>query len=202
MTKVLKFKIEIEGLEDKLWRIVEITDKRTAASLAYTILASFESLAYHLYNIQYKDKIYDCWVCIEDDHSEVPPINATTTKLSELNLKENDTMVMEYDYGTPTTFKITYLGSREFEKYNGMHYPRVIDGAGSGMIDDLTNEELKEIINTIDKKGESNFYAFRPDRRNKRIYDYRKFNVEKNNLQIKRYYTKIKDGYELPEYYY
>ena len=55
MTKVLTFKVGIEGLEDKIWRKIEITDRRTVADLAYTILATFDSLAYHLYDIKYKN---------------------------------------------------------------------------------------------------------------------------------------------------
>lgn len=54
MAKVLTFKVEIEGLEDKIWRKIEITDRRTVADLAYTILATFDSLAYHLYDIKIK----------------------------------------------------------------------------------------------------------------------------------------------------
>ena len=49
MKKVLKFKVSIEGLEDKIYRIIEINDAKTIADLAYSILASFNSLAYHLY---------------------------------------------------------------------------------------------------------------------------------------------------------
>lgn len=57
MTKVLKFRVEIEELENKIWREIEITDRRTVADLAYTILATFESLGYHLYYIKYNNKI-------------------------------------------------------------------------------------------------------------------------------------------------
>ena len=61
MDKVLKFKVGIEGLEDKICREIEINDRRTVADLAYTILATFDSLAYHLYNIKYKDYTFDCF---------------------------------------------------------------------------------------------------------------------------------------------
>ena len=196
MTKVLTFKVEIEGLENVIWRKIEITDRRTVADLAYSILASFKSLAYHLYSINYNDKTYDCWVCIEDDHSEVPPINAVITKLNSLRLKENDTMIMEYDTGSTTTFKITYLGSRAFEKGNGMHYPYIIDGKGYGMIDDITSDELKEVVDDIDKTGKSDYYALEMDGRYSKIYDYRNFDLGKNNLHVRRYFYKIKYGYE------
>lgn len=198
MAKVLTFRVGIEGLEHKIWRKIEITDRRTVADLAYTILATFDSLAYHLYNIKYKDKVYDCWVCIEDDHSEIPPINAVITKLSSIGLKENDTMEMEYDTGSTTTFKITYLGSRDLERGNGAHYPYIIDGAGRGMLDDLCDFELKEIVEDIDKKGYSKHY-FTPGYERKIKYDYRNFNIKNNNTLLKGRILDIKNGYEVDE---
>ena len=199
MTKVLTFKVEIEGLEDKIWRKIEITDRRTVADLAYTILATFDSLAYHLYNIKYKDNIYDSWVSVEDNLNYEELTNAVITKLSSINLKENDTMEMEYDYGSTTTFKITYLGFSEFKKGNGMHYPYIIDGAGCGMIDDITSDELKDVVDNIDKTGESNYSVLCIDGRHTKTYDYRKFDLKKNNLHVRRNFYKIKYGYEVGE---
>ena len=198
MTKVLTFKVGIEGLEDKIWRKIEITDRKTVADLAYTILATFDSLAYHLYDIKYKNKVYDCWVCIEDDHSEIPPINAVITKLNSIGLKENDTMEMEYDTGSTTTFKITYLDSRDLEKGNGTHYPYIIDGAGRGMLDDICDFELKEIVDDIDKKGYSEYY-FTPGYERTIKYDYREFNIKNNNALLKGLVLEIKNGYEVGE---
>ena len=177
MAKVLTFKVGIDGLEDKIWRKIEITDRRTVADLAYTILATFDSLAYHLYDIKYKNKVYDCWVCIEDDHSDIPPINATITKLSDIGLKENDTMEMEYDTGSTTTFKITYLGCSDLERGKESHYPYIIDGEGRGMLDDMCDFELKEIVEDIDKKGFSEHYVT-PGYEKYEKYDYRKFNIK------------------------
>ena len=198
MAKVLTFKVGIEGLEDKIWRKIEITDRRTVADLAYTILATFDSLAYHLYNITYNDKVYDCFVCIEDDYSDIPKVNATITKLSDIGLKENDTMEMEYDYGSTTTFKITYLGCTDLERGNGSHYPYVIDGAGRGMLDDMCDFELKEIVEDIDKKGYSEHY-FTPGYERTIKYDYRQFNIKNNNALLKGLVLEIKNGYEVGE---
>lgn len=198
MAKVLTFKIGIEGLEDKIWRKIEITDRRTVADLAYTILATFDSLAYHLYNITYDNKIYDCWVCIEDDYSDIPKVNATITKLKDLELKENDTMEMEYDYGSTTNFKITYLGCTDLERGNGSHYPYVVDGEGRGMLDDICDFELKEIVEDTDKKGYSEHY-FTPGYERTIKYDYRNFNIKNNNALLKGLVLEIKNGYEVGE---
>lgn len=198
MAKVLTFKVGIEGLEDKIWRKIEITDRRTVADLAYTILATFDSLAYHLYNITYDNKIYDCWVCIEDDYSDIPKVNATITKLKDLELKENDTMEMEYDYGSTTNFKITYLGCTDLERGNGSHYPYVVDGEGRGMLDDMCDFELKEIVEDTDKKGYSEHY-FTPGYERTIKYDYRNFNIKNNNALLKGLVLEIKNGYEIGE---
>lgn len=199
MTRVLTFRVEIEGLEDKIWREIEITDRRTVADLAYTILATYHSLAYHLYDIEYKNKFYDCWIFIEDDHREVELVNAVTTKLSDMNLDKNDTMKMKYDTGSTTTFIITYLGDSEFKKGNGMHYPYITKGAGYGMIDDITNEELKEIVEDIDRTGKSDYCALLYGGRNSYLYDYREFDLDNNNLYVRRYFLKIKYSYEYGE---
>lgn len=198
MTKVLTFKVVIDGLEDKIWRKIEITDRRTVADLAYTILATFDSLAYHLYDIKYKNKVYDSWICIEDDHGGIPKINATITKLKDLKLKENDSMEMEYDYGATTTFKITYLESRDATDYEGYLYPNIVDGAGRGMLDDMCDFELKEIVEDTDKKGFSEHYVT-PGYEKYEKYDYRKFNIKSNNKKLKGLVLEIKNGYEVGE---
>ena len=77
-----------------------------------------------------------------------------------------------------------------------MHYPYIIDGAGYGMINDITNDELKEVINNIDKTGKSNYKILCIDGRRTEIYDYRNFDLDKNNLYVRRYFSKIKYGYE------
>ena len=198
MTKVLTFKVGIEGLENKIWRKVEITDTKTVADLAYTILATFDSLAYHLYDIKYKDKIYDSWISIEDDYSDIPKINATITSLSKLELKEQDKLEMQYDFESTTTFKITYLECRNLERGAGCHYPYIIDGAGRGMIDDISDFELKEIVDDIDKKGYSN-YNFTAGYERKIKYDYRDFDIKSNNILLKGIISEIKYKYEISE---
>ena len=117
MDKLLTFRIGIKRLENRIWRAIEIPDRRTVADLAYTILASFNSLAFHLYDISYKDKIYDCGIDIEDDLRPVPHTNAVITKLKDLNLQPNDKLKMTYDTGSPTTFNKVFLEARELLSY-------------------------------------------------------------------------------------
>lgn len=197
MAKVLTFKVGIEGLEDKIWRCIEITDRRTVADLAYTILATFDSLAYHLYDIKHGNDRYDCMI----DPMDLRNYNfkdAIRTKLSDVDFENNNKMIMEYDFGSTTTFIITYLESRNMEKYNGNHYPYIIDGAGRGMLDDMCDFELKEVVEDIDKKGYSDHF-FTPGYERKIKYDYRQFNIKTNNALLKGEIQDIKNGYEVGE---
>lgn len=187
MDKILIFKVGIEGLEEKNWIIIEIPARRTVADLAYTILATFDSLAYNLYNIKHKGIVYDSWVCIEDDYSDVPPENAVITPLRFMNLKKNDKLEMEYDYGSTTTFKITYLGERKLENiFEGVKYPIITDGQGHGMLDDVCDFELKEIVEDTDKNGYSK-YCFSPGYEKTTKYDYRKYNINIDKELIKMF---------------
>ena len=199
MDEILTFRIGIEGLENKIWREVEIPSRRTIADLAYTILASFNSLAYHLYDIEYKDYLFDCWVCPEEDPDFDELSNAVVTKLSELKLEKNDTMKMKYDTGSTTTFNIIYLGSRELKNYKEQDlYPIVVNGEGLGMLDDMCDFDLKDIVDDIDKLGYSNHY-FTPGYETNRKYDYRKYNIKKDNRELKGKILAIKNGYEVGE---
>ena len=49
MNKIMKFKIEIEGLEEKIWWEIEIIDRMTIADWAYTVLANRSGLGYHVW---------------------------------------------------------------------------------------------------------------------------------------------------------
>ena len=105
----------INGLEGKIWRVIEVTDKMTIGDLAYSILASFNSLAYHLYSITYKDREYNCY--IDDDllFDDETALDAIQSILSNIWLNDNDIMEMEYDFESMSTFKIKYLGYIKLE---------------------------------------------------------------------------------------
>ena len=58
-------------------------------------------------------------------------LDASQSILRDIGLNDNDTMEMEYDFGSTTTFKIKYLGSRELEENDKIYYPSIIDGASN-----------------------------------------------------------------------
>lgn len=195
MTNVLSFKVEVEGLENKIWRKIEITDTRTVAELAYTILASFDSLAYHLYNIRHNNIRYDCMIAVMEFYGKEEWVDAKTSKLKDIDFSTNKKMQMEYDYGSTYYFNIELIDVSPLKKGTGNHYPYVVDGAGRGIIDDLSSWELKEIVDDIDKKGYSD-YDFTPGYERTIKYDYRDYDIRLDNSLLKGEIFSIKCGYE------
>ncbi len=198
MTHVLKFKVAVEGLEDKIWRIIEITDSKTVAEFAYTILASFDSLAYHLYEIEHNGIKYDCMIGADDYCVTQKVIDATITKLNKLDFSNEKQLIMNYDFGSTNTFIITFIGARDLEKGNGTHYPYVIDGQGRGILDDVSSYELQDIVKETDKIGKSKFY-YTSGYEREILYDYRNYDIEIDNTLLKGRVKLIKDKYEYYE---
>lgn len=191
MSEVLVFKVFIEGLENKIERDIAINDAKNVADLAYTILASFNSLAYHQYEINHNGIIYNCGA--DDDFFEGE--DATSTKLRKLKLELNEEMVMEYDFGSTTTFIIKLIDKLEFKNGDGNRYPKILAGKGNGMLDDISSEELIEIVEETDRSGKSEHY-YTPGYEVDEIYDYRVYDLENDNGYLRSNFWEIKYGYE------
>ena len=76
------------------------------------------------------------------------------------------------------------------------HYPHIIDGAGCGMVDDITSDELQQIVADTDKKGKSLYY-FTPGYQRNYRYDYRNYSINIDNKFLKGKISIIKKGYEV-----
>ena len=194
MGKILKFKVYIENLEGKIERIIEINDAKTVADLAYTILTSFDSLAYHLYNIKHNNIIYDC--AIDTDYLfEENTEDATDIKLKKLDFDKEKVMEMIYDYGSPTRFLIRLLETRESKNGDGNRYPKIIEGRGQGMLDDISSKELLEIVKDTDKRGYS-VHEYTPGYERDFYYDYRDYDLDYDSSSIRARRFEVKYAYE------
>lgn len=193
MADVYKFKVAIKEVPDKIWRDIEISSLSSVAKLGYTILASFEAAASHLFNIKFNGKRYE--IVIEDDFEFEPVIDPIKTKLSALKLSIGDVLEMEYDYGASWEFTIKLVAITEMKKGSGNHYPYVTAGQGRGIIEDRPPFELAEIIEETDKTGIlpqvcDNFL-------DKEIeWDYRKIDLEYCNAFLKSEIEQIQYAYE------
>ena len=188
-TKVYTFQVTYEGLEDKIWRKIAVSSNYRLDQLGYAILAAFDTMAYHLFEFHYDGERFE--IPNEDAFEEL--IDMAVFKLHQLKLENGDRIRMDYDFGTTQTFWIELVDVEDMGRGQGTRYPYIIDGAGCGIIDDMSLEELQELIEQIDNKGQTDdpiYYQNRPF-----PWDYRWFDLDNINALLKGEIEIIEDGY-------
>lgn len=188
-TMVYTFHITYEGLEDKIWRKVEVSSNYRLDQLGYLVLAAFDTMAYHLFEFFYEDGRFE----IPHIDSPYEQIDMSCFKLSQMGLKIGDRIQMDYDFGTTQTFWIEFVDSKEMQRGRGRHYPFVIDGAGKGIIDDMHVEDLKSLIAEIDQNGKTRKPVYYGE--SQMPWDYQKYDTEYLNMFLKDLIYDIEYGY-------
>ena len=120
--------------------------------------------------------MYKCY--IDDDliFDDEIVLDVSQSILSDIRLNDNDIMEMEYGFGSTTTF------------------------ADNEMLDDISEFDLEDIVKDADKSGYSK-YPYSPGYETGKIYDYREFDLKKNNIKVMKMFPMIKKGYENVEKY-
>lgn len=194
MAQVYTFKITYQECENKIWRTFEVSSNYDLASLGYMVLASFRTMAYHLFSMNCKGIDYETDI---ENYGEYQLLREQ--KLSKLNLIIGEHMQMIYDFGCEQIFDIELVGIAEMPRGAGRSYPRVIDGAGKGIIDDMTAYDLLKIIRQIDKNGKSD-YTIQNDMGDMIPWDYRDYDIDFDNCLLKGEISMIREAYETNPY--
>lgn len=213
MSKVYSFNIGIEGLEKKIWREIELDEDKTVADLSYAILVSFNSLCYHLFNFDIGNTTYSCGIEYDDaeymfydflndpkfsnvEHKITEMKNATKVKLKEVNFEEKQNFTYEYDFGSTTNFNIKVKKIRDVKIVKEFDYPKVINGKGYGMIDDVTSDELADIVKKYCKEDAEPYFV-RNVFNEVVAYNYSSFDLYSNQIRMKTLFNQTKNSYEL-----
>ena len=188
-TKVYTFHITYEGLEEKIWRKVEVSSNYRLDQLGYMVLAAFDTLAYHLFEFYYDDDRFE----IPNEDAPFEQVDMANFKLHQLDLKLGDRIQMDYDFGTTQTFWLKLIEIADMKRGWGRRYPYVLDGAGRGIIDDMSCEELSELVAQIDRNGKTDEPIYYQERR--MPWDYRWFDLGCMNSLLKGEIELIEEGY-------
>ena len=188
-TKVYTFHITYEGLEEKIWRKVEVSSNYRLNQLGYMVLAAFDTLAYHLFEFYYDDDRFE----IPNEDAPFEQIDMANFKLHQLDLKLGDRIRMDYDFGTTQTFWLELIEIADMKRGWGRRYPYILDGAGRGIIDDMSCEELSELVAQIDRNGKTDEPIYYQERR--MPWDYRWFDLDCMNSLLKGEIELIEEGY-------
>ena len=188
-TKVYTFHITYEGLEEKIWRKVEVSSNYRLDQLGYMVLAAFDTMAYHLFEFYYDDDRFE----IPNEDATFEQIDMADFKLHQLKLKLGDRIRMEYDFGTTQTFWLELVEIADMKRGWGRRYPYVLDGAGRGIIDDMSCAELSELVAQIDRNGKTDEPIYYQERM--MPWDYRWFDLDCMNSLLKGEIELIEEGY-------
>ncbi len=190
--KVIRLHIEYGALGNRLWRDVEVSDKYTLAKLAYTILATFDTCAYHQFEY-YIDKT-NYAIPVEDDLDDMLNCeDVAAVKLADLHLTIGKTFIFNYDYGTTQTFNISVVSVENMGVGQGTAYPKVVAGEGRGIIDDYSEDELTDLIDEIDKNGKTKKDIYYKDR--KVAWNINSYDMKADNALLKLEVKTITDAY-------
>lgn len=197
--QIYTFKITYADCDNKIWRIAAVSSNYTLAKLGYMILASFDTMAYHLFEMKLKGTTY---FLTEEDFEDLPNYDNErydlfgVHKIGTLGLNVGDTIQMTYDLGCCQVFNIELLEINDMLRGHGTAYPKILDGAGRGIVDDMPAFELLEAIRKTDENGHSEIYYSSSCSDNAPEWDYRNYRVDWDNTLLKGIIDRIRDGYE------
>lgn len=194
--QIYTFKITYANCDNRIWRIAAVSSNYTLAELGYMVLATFDTMAYHLFEMKYKGTTY--FLNEEELSYRAHKKSALLGmhKIGTLEMETGDTIVMIYDMGCEQVFNIELIEISDMPKGQGRAYPKILDGAGRGIVDDMPAFELLKVIRKIDTDGHSGIYYSSGGSVNAPEWDYRKYLLEYDAVLMKRTIDAIRNGYE------
>lgn len=193
MANVYTLKITYSYCDNKIWREAQISENAYLSDLGYMILASFDTLAYHLFCIHSAD--LDTTFELPDEDNEIAFYECLfCIKLKDMHLKIGDKLQMVYDFGCEQIFEIEVTDISPMPRGAGRAYPKIIRGEGRGILDDVPAYDTLEIIKKTDKTGKSDHYYMDYDE-HEMIWDYRNYNIEYDNALLKGKIEQIAEAY-------
>ena len=197
--QIYTFKITYADCDNKIWRIAAVSSNYTLSELGYMVLATFDTMAYHLFEMKYKGTTF---FLTEEDFEDLPynedePYDLLGLyKIGKLGMNIGDTIEMTYDFGCEQVFNIELLEIGDMPKGHGRAYPKILDGAGRGIVDDMPAFELLESIRKTDVDGHSGIFYSSSGFDNVPEWDYRNYDIKIDNGLLKGTIEQIRDGYE------
>lgn len=188
MAKVYRFEVKLNELEDKIWRVIDVSSLTTLSKFGCTNIVAFDGEGSHLFCVHVRNIGYDMY--IESDNN----LNARDFKLSELDLEIGDVINVTYDFGSGWKFKAKLVDVTEMGRGMGRKYPLIIDGHGNGIIEDLFPSQLEDIIENFEKTGVP--YILQDlETEEEYIYDPSRFSVKYLNMYLKDKVLDLEETY-------
>ena len=123
---VARIRIELQDLEPKIWRRVDVPLSSTLAALHDIIQVSFHWLDYHLYEFVVGERVYGV-PADEDEFYDRKVFKAAAIRLKMLVEREVDRFLYVYDFGDDWRHDVIVEEVRDGDE--DTEYPAFVDGA-------------------------------------------------------------------------
>jgi len=150
---VYQFFAELEDYKPKIWRRFQVGGDITVARLGYIVMTMYEMKASHLLAIEHERpfltqtgrqskrmqlicRYYIPGNTFDDDLDDADNEDATTAKLSSLNLEAPSRIVVWYDFGDDWRVVVTLEKELDDLALSPKELPRVLEGKGFGIVED------------------------------------------------------------------
>lgn len=197
---VYQFYSELEDYRPKIWRRFQTSCNISLARLGYIIMTMYEMKGHHLLAFEYEKPMltpsrryssrmellcrYAVPPAMDDDF--FPCKDATTEKISNLDLERPHRLVVEYDFGDGWAVDVKLEEKIDIPGVTAKNLPRVLKGKGLGIVEDCGGvpglENLAEAFR--EKKGEE--YETLRDWLGVDELDMGKFDVDEINFRLQK----------------
>ena len=188
-TKVYTLHISYNGHNERIWREVEVSSNYRLNQLGYLVLAAFDTTASHMFEFLFANTCYR----IPSEDVCVDSKDMAEFDLCQLGLQVGSMLQMNYDYGTTQTFELEVVAVDDMARGSGRRYPRIVKGAGRGILDETSPDVFAELVDQIDCIGRTVEPIFYRDRA--QPWDYRVFDLGSMNALLKDEISRIENSY-------
>lgn len=137
---IFQFYAELAEYRPKMWRRFQILSSVTMARFAFAVMAQFEMEGGHLFSVETIGENGMVFELpnpeFEDGFAGVPSVDANTIKLSRVVKEVGQQLVLTYDFGDNWEVLIKFEKIIEDKELPAKALPRVMEGAGFGIIED------------------------------------------------------------------
>jgi hypothetical protein len=193
---IYQFYAELEDFKPKIWRRFQVPGNVTFARLGYITMTLFEMTASHLFAIETPLESPD-GECIW--RFEIPPEEQYLEESDSLKLQDASKFKLcrftnspgarfnfNYDFGDDWWVSMILEAVFKDEALLGTELPRVIEGAGFGIVEDCGGTGgLETLVKAFRKKKGSDYKSFR-DWLGVDDFDITAFDIDDMNFRLKK----------------
>lgn len=194
---IYKFRAELMNTDLKIWREFEVVNNCLMSKFGYIIMSIFRMEGSHLWEFEVPNKEKEPYDLLSEFYKievfsqyselqyDILCLNATETKLSDVMTEVGDNIVLNYDYGDDWKIKISLEKIYTDKSVHGREFPRVLSGAGFGIIENCGGVGgLEEIVKAYSKKSGKEYENY------VQWLNKKEFNLEEFDLECIAYSAK------------